>query len=71
MGLMPDEFWSLTWTEFHIKHEAFVRTEDRQRALVFELAGLIGLQDEKGKIAINRSASMLRRYALKPWLPQP
>jgi hypothetical protein len=68
MGLMPDQFWDLTWTEFHIKHDAFVRAEDRMRALVYDLTAGIGFHDKKAKEAIATSARVLRRYAMKSWL---
>jgi len=72
LGLMPVQFWDLTWHEFHVKHEAFLRHEDRARALVFELAGLIGLfSNETTQRKVNDSAVRLRRYPIKPWVHQP
>ncbi len=65
---MPDQFWSLTIGEFQIKHGAFVRAEDRQRSLVFELAGLIGMLSQKDRDKVNKNATVLRRYPIKPWL---
>ena len=65
---MPDQFWSLTIAEFHIKHGAFARAEDRQRGMVFELAGLIGMFNEKDRTKVTNNARALRRYPIKPWL---
>lgn len=68
MGLTPNQFWSLTLREFHIKHAAFARAEDRQRALVHEVVALVGLLDKKNKEIELRNANALRRYPIKPWL---
>lgn len=68
MGLDPDVFWRLTVREFWIKHAAFHRAEHRQRALVYEIAGLIGQHDKRSKAAIKRNENRLRRYPVKKWL---
>jgi hypothetical protein len=71
LGLMPDQFWSLTLREFQLKHAAFVRAEDRKRSLMFELAGLVAMTDEKGRAALNSNANALKRYVTMPWLEHP
>lgn len=68
LGLMPDQFWSLTVREFQLKHAAFVRAEDRTRSVMFELAALVAMADEKGRAAMNSNANALRRYVVMPWL---
>lgn len=72
MGLAPAEFWSLTYREFWIKHRAFERGEDRARALIFELAAMVGQFDERRRGKVLRGANALRRYPIKKWLsPEP
>ena len=68
MGLMPNEFWSLTVREFWIKWHAYVRTEDRRRALAIEHAALTGHYDDRHRARLHRSVNQLRRYPLKRWL---
>lgn len=67
MGMMPDEFWSLTKREFHLKHAAFMRQEDRARSLLFELVLMSGHVKEDKQTAVKRSINALRRYPVKKW----
>jgi hypothetical protein len=72
MGLMPEHFWSLTVREFWIKHRAFVRQEDRWRALVHELAAMTHPSSETSKQQQRaRDVGKLRRYPMKKWLDHP
>ena len=64
---MPDQFWSLSLREFWIKHAAFMRAENRKRALGFELAGMVSMADEKAKRVWARNTSVLTQYPIKPW----
>lgn len=68
MGLMPAEFWSLTVAEFHIKHGAFVRSEDRKLSLVYQLASMVAMADQKARDIMLKNANTLKRYPIKPWL---
>lgn len=69
MELSPDVFWSLTMREFWIKQAAFVRKEDRAKALTHRLAYLIGRFPKKEDFEREKkNEGALRRYALKPWL---
>lgn len=68
MGLMPEQFWSLTLREFHIKHAAFMRSEHRQRALVWELASMTASYKAKDRRQIVKTANALRQYPVKRWL---
>lgn len=68
MGLSTRAFWSLTVREFWIKHRAFTRAEDRQRALVRELALLTANYKDPERRSIERQLNTLRRYPIKPWL---
>lgn len=65
---MPDDFWSLTVREFHLKHAAFQRAEDRARSLVFELASMLGNFKDKDRRKVVQAANKLRRYPVKAWL---
>lgn len=65
---MPAQFWSLTLREFQFKHAAFMRAENRQRALLFDLGALVSMADEKAKAVMSRNANALRRYVTMPWL---
>lgn len=71
MALAPAVFWSLTPREFEIKHRAFVRAEDRHRALFFELALMTGHRKPEAKQRLEKAISSLRQYPQKPWLPRP
>jgi hypothetical protein len=69
MELAPDLFWSLTFREFGIKERAFTRAEDRKRALVVQLAAMIGSgYSEADRRTLERQANALRRYPVKRWL---
>jgi hypothetical protein len=68
LDLLPSEFWTLTLREFQIKHAAFVRAEDRKRSLLFELASLVAMTDDKGRAGMKANANTLRRYFSMPWL---
>lgn len=68
MGLLPDHFWALTVRQFQMKHAAFVRAEYRQRSLLFELAALVAMTDEKCRATMNSNANALRCYVTMPWL---
>jgi len=67
MGLSRPAFWSLTVREFWIKHRAFVRAEDRARALMFELALQLRHYKDEGA-NVRRNINALRRYPIKQWL---
>lgn len=54
--------------EFHLKHGAFMRSENRARALVFELALMTGHVEEKNVTKMKRSINQLREYPIKRWL---
>jgi hypothetical protein len=72
LGLMPDQFWSLTVREFRIKHRGFARQEDRLLGLVKSLGALTGHYSEKDRATLERQANALRRYPIKKWLlPKP
>jgi hypothetical protein len=68
MGLMPDQFWSLTVREFWLKWNAFDRAEDRARALALESALMIRGGTQKENDDRRRDINILRRYPLKKWL---
>lgn len=69
---MPEQFWSLTVREFHLKWAAFSRAEDRARSLVLEHAMMTGQYKDKDRNKIQRGVNVLRRYPLKRWLlPEP
>lgn len=68
LGLSPEAFWSLTVREFEIKHRAFTRAEDRQKSLVYLLAGMTTEYSAPQKARIERSVNALRRYPIKAWL---
>lgn len=68
MGLSRQAFWSLTVREFWIKHRAFTRAEDRQRALIRELALLTTSYQPKASHRVQRDCHALRRYPIKRWL---
>jgi hypothetical protein len=68
MGLMPEQFHRLTLREFHIKHAAFQRAEDRTRSMFIELAALTGQFKDKDRNGLRRTVNALRRYPVKRWL---
>lgn len=61
-------FWSLTYREFQIKHAAFTRSEDRQRALMFELAEHIGQWKDNDRDKLVKNVNVLRKYPVKRWI---
>lgn len=65
---MPEQFWSLTLREFHLKHAAFMRSENRQRALVIEHALMTGHVKKDKRTQVERSINVLREYPIKRWL---
>lgn len=68
MGLSPDDFWSLTYREFQIKHRAFQRAEDRRRALLYDLADItVAGQKPEWHTSMQQNANALRRYPIKQW----
>ncbi len=68
MGLSPEAFWALEVREFILKHEAFDRAENRQLALVLELAYRTGRYKPSDHQAMVRDAHALKKYPEKPWL---
>lgn len=68
MGLSPEAFWSLTYREFQIKYAAFVRAENRQRALVMEHALMTSGAKGSERESAQREIYALRRYPEKSWL---
>jgi hypothetical protein len=68
MALAPDVFWSLTVREFLLKHAAFDRAENRQRALVIDLAVRTGHYKDSDHQQMVRDMHALRRYPEKSWL---
>jgi hypothetical protein len=70
MGLMPEQFWSLTKPEFDLKHEAFERQQVRELWLVGKLALLT--QSFKGEPKTPGQLFGMQpmvRYPSKPWMP--
>jgi hypothetical protein len=69
MGLMPDQFWSLTVPEFELKYHAFQRAETRALWLVGKLALLTQefKNDPKTPGQLFGMSPMIR-YPMKPWL---
>ena len=68
MGLTLEQFWSMLPREFHLKHRAFVRAENRQRALVMEHALMTGHFAPKDATSVKHSINVLREYPIKRWL---
>jgi hypothetical protein len=66
MGLAPDVFWALTKPEFDIKHRAWKRAEDRQRALMIEHGLMTGGHRFKkaDQTSLRRDVTALRRYPM-------
>lgn len=71
MDLRAGEFWALTFREFTIKHEAFIRAEDRAEAAMIRQALRLGQFRDKDQRAFVRAAHALKRYPVKRWLLQP
>ena len=65
---MPDQFWSLLVREFHLKHAAFMRSEDRLLALIREHSMISVGRDDQGQLKLQRQINALRRYPIKAWL---
>lgn len=64
---MPDQFWSLTVREFWIKHDAFIRKENRFKAAMIR-HGLRTTNYKKNvAMQLEQMAMALERYPLKPW----
>jgi hypothetical protein len=61
-------FWSLLLREFHLKHAAFQRSEDRTRSLFLELAAMTGQFKDKDRNQLKRMVNALRLYPVKTWL---
>lgn len=68
---MPDQFWSLNVREFWIKHRAFTRAEDRQQALVIDLALRTADYKDNARGELTRYMNALRRYPIKQWTVEP
>jgi hypothetical protein len=68
MELMPCEFWSLTVREFWIKHDAFIRAEDRRESAFIRHALRSVSLKPKAWNQLNKQANVLRRYPVKRWL---
>ena len=70
LGLMPEQFWTLTVREFWMKHEAFRRAEDRQESLMLRHAMRTTKYKTGDRRRMERDANALRRYPVKPWIMQ-
>lgn len=68
LGLMPEQFWSLTVREFWLKFNAFHRAENRMRSLVREHARLVGRFSQAHKVQLAHEMHALRKYPEKSWL---
>lgn len=68
MGLMPWDFWRLTVREFWLKHDAFVREENRKEAAWIRQAVRTKRYKAADKNTLLRAANSLKRYPVKPWL---
>jgi hypothetical protein len=73
MGLTPAVFWRLTPREFWIKHRAWIREENRQKAMWLEHALRTGGHRFKkaDQQSMQRTVTALRQYPMKSWLDQP
>jgi hypothetical protein len=71
---MPEQFWSLTFREFNLKWDGFLRAEQRAEWLVGRHA-MLTTRFEKKPASVSRLLGYVRpmnRYPLKPWLlPKP
>lgn len=66
---MPWDFWRLTFREFHLKHAAFLRAEDRTKALMFEHVSVtVPRKSASDQEKLERHVNYLRRYPVKRWL---
>lgn len=69
MGLMPWDFWRLTVREFWLKHDAFVREENRKEAAqLYQTAQIATRMKGQHRNQLIRAANSLKRYPVKPWL---
>lgn len=68
MELDPDVFWRLTVREFWIKHDAFVRKEDRAEAALMRQALRTHRYKDRTRNLLNQEANRRKRYPVKPWL---
>ena len=69
LGLMPEQFWSLSKPEFELKYDAFQRGEMRALWLVGKLALLTQEFKNNPKSPGQLfGISPMIRYPLKPWL---
>lgn len=68
MGLAPQDFWSLTVREFWIKHDAFVRAEDRAESAWLRQALRTKRYKDRERNAMTKEANRLKRYPVKSWL---
>ena len=71
MGLMPEQFWSLTVREFWLKHAAFSRAEDRAESAMVRQALRLGNFKKSAANQLHQYANALKRYPIKPWLNTP
>lgn len=71
MDLDPDVFWSLTLREFWLKHDAFIRAENRQKAEWIRHALRTVAYKGNAKTQMEQQADALTRYPLKPWTLPP
>jgi hypothetical protein len=68
--LTPEQFWSLTVREFHIKREAFIRAETRAQWLI-GLHAMLTTEYEKKPQSPSQVLGwrgMVIRYPEKKWL---
>lgn len=65
---MPAAFWSLTVREFWIKHDAFMREQDRRLYLLAWQAWKTTTYKPKAKHPEEIIGRVLTRYPEKPWL---
>lgn len=68
---MPEQFASLDPREFWLKHAAFTRAEDRQQALVIDLALRTADYKDSVRGELVRAMNALRRYPVKQWTVVP
>lgn len=71
MGLSPDALGDLTVDDFWIKHRAFTRAENRQQAIVIELALRTGEYKDDVRQRLQQDIYALRQYPIKKWHESP
>ena len=71
--MSPAAFAVLEIREFHLKHAAFMRAENRRAADVLEIAlKTAGDKYKKGdQETMKRQVAALRQYPMKQWLASP